>query len=99
MSKRPFGLGARLFAAAFALAAPLAASAQPALRMAFVAPAPVWGPIADHYAKEVADRTSGVCSSMKRSSQAVNSAGFLAACRAAAAARRRQRPSTSCSSD
>ena len=59
MSKRPFGLGARLFAAALALAAPLAASAQPALRMAFVAPAPVWGPIADHYAKEVADRTSG----------------------------------------
>ena len=59
MSKRPFGLGARLFAAALALAAPLAASAQPALRMAFVAPAPVWGPIADHYAKEVADRTGG----------------------------------------
>lgn len=48
----------RLFAASLALAVP-AAFAQPALRMAFVAPPPVWGPIADRYAKEVADRTAG----------------------------------------
>jgi len=33
------------------------AQAQPALRMAYVAPPPVWGPIADRFAKEVADRT------------------------------------------
>jgi tripartite ATP-independent transporter DctP family solute receptor len=50
---------ARAAAAALLLATPILAAAQPALRMAFVAPAPVWGPIADHYAKEVADRTAG----------------------------------------
>jgi TRAP-type transport system periplasmic protein len=34
--------------------------AQPTtLRMAFVAPPPVWGPIADRYAQEVAQRTNG----------------------------------------
>ncbi|WP_167772509.1 TRAP transporter substrate-binding protein [Ramlibacter henchirensis] len=34
-------------------------NAQQTLRMAFVAPPPVWGPIADQFAKEVADRTKG----------------------------------------
>ncbi|MDZ4280622.1 MAG: TRAP transporter substrate-binding protein [Hydrogenophaga sp.] len=33
--------------------------AQPTLRMAYVAPPPVWGPIAERFAKEVADRTQG----------------------------------------
>jgi TRAP-type transport system periplasmic protein len=32
--------------------------AQQTLRMAFVAPPPVWGPIADRYAQEVAQRTN-----------------------------------------
>lgn len=49
----------RMLAAALALAATTAAMAQPALRMAFVAPPPVWGPIADHFAKEAAERSGG----------------------------------------
>jgi len=48
----------RMIAAALALTA-TAAIAQPALRMAFVAPPPVWGPIADHFAREAADRSGG----------------------------------------
>ena len=35
-----------------------AAQAQQTLRMAFVAPQPVWGPIADRFAQEVAQRTN-----------------------------------------
>jgi len=50
-------------AAALLLAAPLAlaptAFAQTTLRMAYVAPPPVWGPIADQFAKNVAERTNG----------------------------------------
>jgi TRAP-type transport system periplasmic protein len=51
---------ARLFAvAALAVAAAPAAIAQgTTLRMAFVAPPPVWGPIADRFAAEVAQRTN-----------------------------------------
>jgi TRAP-type transport system periplasmic protein len=49
----------RILAALFALAGPGIALAQVTLRMAFVAPPPVWVPIADRYAKEVADRTGG----------------------------------------
>lgn len=45
--------------AALALAAPAAVFAQPALRMAYVAPPPVWGPIADYFAKSVAERSGG----------------------------------------
>lgn len=41
----------------FALASP--AVAQTSLKMAFVAPPPVWGPIADHYAEEVSRLTAG----------------------------------------
>lgn len=44
--------------AGLALAFISSAHAQPALRMAYVAPPPVWGPIADRFAKEVADRTN-----------------------------------------
>lgn len=44
--------------AGLALAFLSSAHAQPALRMAYVAPPPVWGPIADRFAKEVADRTN-----------------------------------------
>lgn len=49
----------RTLAAACAAFALMPAQAQAPLRMAFVAPPPVWGPIADHFAKEVADRTKG----------------------------------------
>ncbi|HYF44502.1 MAG TPA: TRAP transporter substrate-binding protein [Ramlibacter sp.] len=50
----------RLFAAGATLAvAAAAAHAQPALRMAYVAPQPVWGPIADQFAKEVEARSNG----------------------------------------
>ncbi len=35
------------------------AHAQAPLRMAFVAPPPVWGPIADRFAQEVSERTQG----------------------------------------
>ncbi len=49
----------RILAAAFAVVALAPAQAQTALRMAFVAPPPVWGPIADQFAKEVAERTRG----------------------------------------
>ena len=42
---------------ALGLATPVLA--QQTLRMAFVAPQPVWGPIADRYAQEVAQRTNG----------------------------------------
>jgi tripartite ATP-independent transporter DctP family solute receptor len=48
----------RILAAALALGA-AAVQAQAPLRMAFVAPPPVWGPIADHYAKEVEARSKG----------------------------------------
>lgn len=44
--------------AGLALAFLSSVQAQPALRMAYVAPPPVWGPIADRFAKEVADRTN-----------------------------------------
>lgn len=47
-----------LLAALAALAAP-PAGAEITLRMAFVAPPPVWGPIADRFAKHVADKTGG----------------------------------------
>lgn len=47
---------AALFAATFAVAP---AHAQTAFRMAFVAPPPVWGPIAERYAQHVADKTGG----------------------------------------
>lgn len=50
-------------AAALLLAAPLAlastAFAQTTLRMAYVAPPPVWGPIAEQFAKNVSERTNG----------------------------------------
>lgn len=50
-------------AAVLLLAAPLAlastAFAETTLRMAYVAPPPVWGPIADQFAKNVAERTNG----------------------------------------
>lgn len=39
--------------------APGAASAQATFRMAYVAPPPVWGPIADRFAQEVEKRTGG----------------------------------------
>ena len=45
------------FVACALLAAP--AWAQTTLRMAFVAPPPVWGPIADRYAQNVAEMTKG----------------------------------------
>ncbi|MGC4396403.1 TRAP transporter substrate-binding protein [Hydrogenophaga sp. T2] len=53
---RPLLAGIAL-AATCALSA--TAQAQPALRMAYVAPPPVWGPIADRFAKEVAERSNG----------------------------------------
>ena len=46
-----------ILVAALTFAAP--AQAQAPLRMAFVAPPPVWGPIAERFAQEVADRTKG----------------------------------------
>ncbi|HVZ42629.1 MAG TPA: TRAP transporter substrate-binding protein [Ramlibacter sp.] len=50
----------RLAAAAIAFAALVpSAFAQHALRMAYVAPPPVWGPIADRFAQEVDARTKG----------------------------------------
>lgn len=49
----------RLLAAALVLTASTAAISQPALRMAFVAPPPVWGPIADRFASEAAGRSAG----------------------------------------
>ena len=46
--------------AAFTLAlAATGASAQTAMRMAFVAPPPVWGPIADRYAQHAAEKSGG----------------------------------------
>ncbi|MCW5771565.1 MAG: TRAP transporter substrate-binding protein [Rhodospirillaceae bacterium] len=48
-----------LFAAALAALAAPQAGAETTLRMAFVAPPPVWGPIADRFAKHVADKTGG----------------------------------------
>jgi tripartite ATP-independent transporter DctP family solute receptor len=45
--------------AALALGLSGAALAEQTLRMAYVAPQPVWGPIADHFAQEVAQRTGG----------------------------------------
>ena len=46
-------------AAALAAVTVLPAAAQTTYRMAFVAPPPVWGPIADHYAEQVAKATAG----------------------------------------
>ena len=55
----PFTRRAAMLAAlACAVFAP-AAHAQAPLRMAFVAPPPVWGPIADRFAQEVEQRTKG----------------------------------------
>ncbi|UCE32218.1 MAG: TRAP transporter substrate-binding protein [Burkholderiales bacterium] len=48
-----------ILAAAMAAAIPFSANAQTTYRMAFVAPPPVWGPIADLFAEEVAKRTGG----------------------------------------
>jgi tripartite ATP-independent transporter DctP family solute receptor len=45
-------------AAALALA-PLGAGAQTTYRMAYVAPPPVWGPIADRFAQHVAEKSGG----------------------------------------
>ena len=42
-----------------ALALAPAAQAETNFRMAFVAPPPVWGPIADRFAKHVAEKTNG----------------------------------------
>lgn len=47
-----------LLAATLALA-PFAAGAETTFRMAYVAPPPVWGPIADRFAKHVAEKTKG----------------------------------------
>jgi TRAP-type transport system periplasmic protein len=56
----PMQILQRLFTvAALAMGLSTPASAQQTLRMAFVAPPPVWGPIADRYAQEVAQRTNG----------------------------------------
>ena len=53
-------LSRRFALAAVALAAAMpAAYAQTTLRMAYVAPPPVWGPIADRFAQEVEQRTKG----------------------------------------
>ncbi len=58
MSRHAFSFFAAFASAAvFSLASP--ALAQTSLKMAFVAPPPVWGPIADYYADEVAKRTNG----------------------------------------
>jgi tripartite ATP-independent transporter DctP family solute receptor len=48
-----------LAAAVAAISIALPAHAQTTYRMAFVAPPPVWGPIADRYAQHVADKTGG----------------------------------------
>ncbi|MDB5872092.1 MAG: hypothetical protein JWQ07_1534 [Ramlibacter sp.] len=48
----------RAAAAVLALATPLCWG-QANLRMAYVAPPPVWGPIADRFAQEVSERTKG----------------------------------------
>jgi tripartite ATP-independent transporter DctP family solute receptor len=48
-----------LLASIALVTATAAAHAQPALRMAYVAPPPVWGPIADRFAKEVAEHSGG----------------------------------------
>ncbi len=45
--------------AAAALALAPAAGAETNFRMAFVAPPPVWGPIADRFARHVAEKTKG----------------------------------------
>lgn len=48
-----------LMAAAVVLATAVPAAAQTSLRMAFVAPPPVWGPIADRFAQHAAEKTGG----------------------------------------
>ncbi len=48
---------AAVVAAAPAALAPLAAGAETTFRMAYVAPPPVWGPIADRFAQHVAEKT------------------------------------------
>lgn len=48
-----------LMAAAVVLATAVPAAAQTSLRMAFVAPPPVWGPIADRFARHAAEKTGG----------------------------------------
>lgn len=57
MNRSLFAIAAALGCAVALAAAP--ASAQTTFRMAFVAPPPVWGPIADHYAEQVATLTNG----------------------------------------
>lgn len=57
MNRRIFAIAAALGCGVVLAAAP--ASAQTTFRMAFVAPPPVWGPIADHYAEQVAALTHG----------------------------------------
>lgn len=54
MSRLPMALAA----AALALA-PLATGAETTYRMAYVAPPPVWGPIAERFAQNVAEKTGG----------------------------------------
>jgi len=54
MNRRTFVL-----AAAIAAAYALPAGAQTTYKMAFVAPPPVWGPIADHYGELVEKKTDG----------------------------------------
>lgn len=57
MNRRIPAIAAAACCAAVLAVAP--ARAQTTFRMAFVAPPPVWGPIADRYAEEVAKRTDG----------------------------------------
>lgn len=57
MIRSAFAFAAAVGCAAVFTVAP--ALAQTTFRMAFVAPPPVWGPIADRYAEEVARRTDG----------------------------------------
>ena len=51
MKRRILALAA--FVVGFAVAASSPARAQTTFRMAFVAPPPVWGPIAEHYGEQV----------------------------------------------
>src|SRR5262245_32955464 len=48
-----------LMLAAVVAFAPLAASAETTFRLAYVAPPPVWGPIAERFAQHVADKMKG----------------------------------------
>lgn len=57
MNRRFFALAAAVAWVAVMISPP--AWAQTNLKMAFVAPPPVWGPIADHYGEQVAKLTDG----------------------------------------